>query len=65
MRDTILVLPDGNGSITRSSEWANSFDSRQLMEDAIAQDLVAYVDAHFRTLAAPSYRAIGGLSEGG
>lgn len=65
MRETILILPDGNGPTIRYSEWANSFDGRQSIEDAIVQDLVVYVDSHFRTLASPAYRAIGGLSEGG
>jgi len=65
MRETILVLPDGVGPVFRSSEWANSYDGRQRIEDAITQDLVAYVDAQYRTLPTPTYRAIGGLSEGG
>ncbi len=65
MRPTILVFPDGNGSVIRSSEWANSYDGRQMVENAIAYDLVTYVDTHFRTIASPAYRAIGGLSEGG
>jgi len=34
-------------------------------EDFLARELVAYVDANFRTLAAPSARAIAGLSQGG
>lgn len=34
-------------------------------EDFLARDLVAYVDANFRTLAAPEARAIAGLSMGG
>lgn len=65
MREAILVFPDGNGPIIRSSEWANTYDGRQMIENAIVHDLVAYVDSHFRTIASPTFRAIGGLSEGG
>jgi enterochelin esterase-like enzyme len=65
MRETILVAPDGNGPVYRFSEWANAFDGRQQMEDAIAFDLVRYIDAHYRTLGDPADRAIGGNSEGG
>jgi enterochelin esterase-like enzyme len=65
IHETILVAPDGNGALHPVSAWANSFDGRQRMEDAIATDLVRYVDAHYRTLADPSDRFIAGLSEGG
>jgi enterochelin esterase-like enzyme len=65
IHETILVAPDGNGSLHKVSAWANSFDGRQRMEDAIATDLVRYVDAHYRTLADAGDRFIGGLSEGG
>jgi putative tributyrin esterase len=34
-------------------------------EDFLARELVAYVDANFRTTATPSARAIAGLSQGG
>jgi enterochelin esterase-like enzyme len=65
MRETILIFPDGNGPLIRYSEWANSYDGRQMIENAIADDLVTYVDSHYRTIASPAFRAIGGLSEGG
>lgn len=64
-REAILVSPDGNGPIYKNSEWANSFDGRQPMEDAIALDLVSYIDAHYRTIASASGRTIAGLSDGG
>lgn len=63
--DVILVSPDGNGPIYKASEWANSFNGRQRMEDSIAQDLVAYVDTHYRTIADPAGRTLAGLSDGG
>jgi enterochelin esterase-like enzyme len=65
VREAIFVAPDGNGPVYRVSEWANSLDKRQRMEDSVAYDLVRYVDAHFRTLADPAHRAIAGISEGG
>jgi pimeloyl-ACP methyl ester carboxylesterase len=34
-------------------------------EDAITNDLISYVDAHYRTIAAPASRAITGYSVGG
>lgn len=64
MRETIIVSANGNGALF-ISEWANSFDGRQRMEDALVHDLVGYVDAHYRTLADPADRSIGGNSEGG
>ena len=65
MRETIMVGVDGNGSVYHFSEWANSFDKRQHMEDALVQDLIPFIDQHYRTLANASERAIGGLSMGG
>lgn len=64
-RETILVVPDGIGPLYKLSEWANSYDGRQRMEDSIARDLVTYVDAHYRTIANPANRTIAGLSAGG
>ena len=63
--ELLLILPDGNGRPGETSEWGNSFDGHQLMETSIAIDLVRYVDRHYRTLADPAYRGIGGLSMGG
>lgn len=65
IRETILIGVDGNGPLYRFSEWANSFDGRQRMEDAIVQDLVSFIDSHYRTYARATERAIGGLSMGG
>src|SRR6185312_464854 len=65
MREAILVAPDGNGKVYPVSEWANSFDNRQRMEDSLVNDLVPYIDKHYRTLADPAHRAIAGISDGG
>lgn len=64
-RETILVAPDGGGPLYKFSEWANSANGRQRMEDAIAHDLVTYIDAHYRTIASPAGRTLAGLSDGG
>lgn len=64
-REAIFVLPDGNGPVYQVSEWANSLDGRQRMEDSIVEDLIPYVDRHYRTIAEPAMRAIGGISDGG
>jgi len=65
MRETILIGADGNGPVYRFSEWANSFDGRLRMGDALVQDLVPFIDQHYRTLADAADRTIGGLSMGG
>ena len=44
--------------------YANSAVSGNV-EDAITKDLISYVDAHYRTIAAPASRAITGFSIGG
>jgi putative tributyrin esterase len=51
-RQMIVVMPDGGRSAERYSEL-------------IAGDLVRYVDANYRTIAAREGRAIGGISLGG
>jgi enterochelin esterase-like enzyme len=60
----ILVFPDGNGHRTAATQWANSRDGRDRVEDALLE-AVAFVDQHYRTAADRRYRVIGGLSSGG
>jgi enterochelin esterase-like enzyme len=60
----ILVLPDGNGHRTAATQWANSRDGRDRVEDALLE-AVAFVDQQYRTAADRKYRVIGGLSSGG
>lgn len=62
--ELIMILPDGNEPV-QPSEWGNSYDKSQLLEDYVANELVKYVDQHFRTIAQPVDRAIGGISMGG
>jgi enterochelin esterase-like enzyme len=63
--ELIMIFPDGNGRSGETSEWGNSFDQKQLMENFVAMDLVRFIDQKYRTIAAPAYRAIGGFSMGG
>jgi enterochelin esterase-like enzyme len=62
-REMIVVLPDSktvhNGSMYSSSVTTGDF------ENFIARDLVAYIDAHYRTIAARESRGLVGHSMGG
>jgi S-formylglutathione hydrolase len=63
MREMILVSPDAftkySGSMYSSSPTTGDWESY------IAEDLVAYVDMHFRTIANRASRGLGGHSMGG
>ena len=63
--ELIMIFPDGNGGSGQTSEWGNSFDQKQLMENFVALDLVHFIDRKYRTIPTPGYRAIGGFSMGG
>jgi S-formylglutathione hydrolase FrmB len=62
-QEMIVVLPDSktvhNGSMYSSSVTTGDF------EQFIAHDLVAYVDAHYRTIATRTSRGLAGHSMGG
>lgn len=62
-RETIVVLPDSKtlygGSMYSSSITTGDF------ERFIAHDLVAYIDAHYRTIPARASRGLAGHSMGG
>lgn len=62
-KEMIVVLPDSktihNGSMYSSSVTTGDF------ENFIARDLVTYIDAHYRTLAARESRGLVGHSMGG
>ena len=62
-REMIVVLPDAktrhNGSMYSSSVTVGDF------ENFIARDVVAYIDAHYRTLARRESRGLAGHSMGG
>src|SRR5438270_3198575 len=62
-REMIVVMPDAytrfKGSMYSSSVTTGDW------EDYISQELVAYVDAHYRTIAAAASRGLAGHSMGG
>lgn len=59
---TIIVCPDGN----ISSWYFNSpVDTAYRYETHIAEEVVNYIDAHYKTFANKEHRAITGLSMGG
>jgi enterochelin esterase-like enzyme len=62
-REMIVVLPDSktvhHGSLYSSSVTTGDF------ERFVARDLVAYIDTHYRTLAARASRGLAGHSMGG
>lgn len=61
--ETIVVMPDGNGRVTSATQWANRWDGRDRIEDALLE-LVSVVDREYRTMADRQHRMIGGLSSG-
>jgi putative tributyrin esterase len=62
--DLIVVMPDGGNSWFVN--WAKSDDGQKnAWDDCIAKDLIAHVDATYRTIATREGRAINGLSMGG
>ncbi|ODT98166.1 MAG: hypothetical protein ABS79_06355 [Planctomycetes bacterium SCN 63-9] len=62
--ELILVQPDYGNSW--GVNWSESEPGQKNdWEDAIIKDLIGYVDAHYRTVAARAGRAINGISMGG
>lgn len=59
--DEVIIMPDGE-----NSWYVNSYsDPKARWENYITDDLVSYVDSHYRTIASRQGRAIAGLSMGG
>jgi enterochelin esterase-like enzyme len=65
IRPLIAVAPDGNSTEPYPSEWTNSANGRERVEDALLDEVIPYVDIHFRTIATASGRVVAGLSTGG
>ena len=63
VREMIIVMPDGN-SIYNGSMYSNSPTTGD-WESYIADDLVGYIDAHYRTVAERGSRGLSGHSMGG
>jgi S-formylglutathione hydrolase FrmB len=56
----LMVMPDAGKTF-----YVNSFDGKVRYEDFFIQELVPYVDQHYRTIAQPAERGILGISMGG
>lgn len=60
----ILVAPDGGRTKWAGSMWSSSPTIGD-WEGFVSKDLVSYIDSHYRTLAKPASRGLGGHSMGG
>lgn len=60
IRPMIIAMPEGDHSY-----FMNHAADGPRWDDYVAREVVAYVDAHYRTLPGRDHRAIGGLSMGG
>ncbi|HTR85551.1 MAG TPA: alpha/beta fold hydrolase, partial [Reyranella sp.] len=60
----ILVAPDGGRTKWAGSMWSSSPTIGD-WEGFVSKDLVDYVDSHYRTIAKPAARGLGGHSMGG
>ena len=61
----ILVMPFGSTGTFNDQEWVNGVGAGNGWSTFVSRDLLRYVDAHYRTIARASGRALAGLSEGG
>jgi enterochelin esterase-like enzyme len=64
-RPLILVMPFGSTGSFNDKEWANGIRPNEDWATFVSNDVVHFVDAHFRTIRAARGRALAGLSEGG
>jgi enterochelin esterase-like enzyme len=65
IRPVIVVAPDGRSGAPLPTQWMDSTQGHFPVESAFVDEVIPYVDAHYRTVASPSGRVIGGLSMGG
>jgi S-formylglutathione hydrolase len=63
VKELIIVMPNGSNRVG-GSPYVNSSTTGN-WDDFISQDLVAYVDRTYRTIARPASRGIAGASMGG
>ncbi len=62
---TLMVFINQARGPYRPSECADSWDGREHFDTYVAQTVVPWVDAHFRTLRTPLARTLVGFSQGG
>lgn len=60
----ILVMPEGQCNYQQDSEWVNGSNPNLQAESYLLQEVVPYIDSHYRTVADAQHRTIGGLSTG-
>jgi S-formylglutathione hydrolase FrmB len=60
----IASFPDGNGGLLRDTQFVNSADGKDPVEDFVSKVVPRYVWDHFRAARDPKRMAIGGLSSG-
>jgi S-formylglutathione hydrolase FrmB len=65
MPATIVAFISSAGGYYVDSQCANSYDGREWFDKYVTQTVVAWVDSHYPTIAAPQARAIAGMSQGG
>jgi enterochelin esterase-like enzyme len=61
----VAAFPDGNGGLLRDTQFVNSADGREPVEDFIARVVPDYLRGRFSVSRDPKRTAIGGLSSGG
>ena len=63
LREMIIVVPDANNALTGA--FARNSVVTGNWEDFMTQDLISYIDSHYRTVGARKGRGIAGWSMGG
>jgi putative tributyrin esterase len=64
LRECIVVMPN-DGRYGQGTFYVNWYDGSGNFEDYIVDDLIPFIDGHYRTVAAREHRAVCGLSMGG
>ena len=60
----IVVVPDGTTGAPLTTEWTDSAIGHYPVESAFLQEVIPYVDAHYRSVASPEGRVLSGTSMG-
>jgi enterochelin esterase-like enzyme len=65
LRPLIVVAPDGRSGAPVPTQWTDSSVGHFPVESAFIDEVIPYVDTHYRAIAAPDGRVLAGLSMGG
>lgn len=63
MQDAIIVMP--NAATRYAISWYRNSSVQGNYEDYITEEVIPFIDAHFRTIPKPNFRAVIGHSAGG